>query len=274
VVWREPGPGSAAAPSAAGEIEAVVKELQVWLTDRGWPDPLEIVAVQNGSSDWPIVEDPLDLIVVTRVSASGAHLAPGWRAIREHLEARREALTDEWYAAKLIGIGLDALHGEGDVRDWALMNFGYFWRDWRSRRTYGRIAKQTVASRKRLSSDASGGRAELNRERRKAANEWQSEANRLASDLWQRKPKLPATVVAAAVLRELEALHRQEQAAAQEAVVHDIRSDLTIPAHKAKHVIDRVREAYEPAGAAAAKLPSEKRIRDVIAPLKPGHIKR
>lgn len=188
-------------PAMADTIAALIESFRQLLIKKGWPDPVAEHVWHGGRPTGEVVDDDLTLKVMIGARADVIY-RPGWQTVRLRLEGEGHVFSDEWYCARLIGLGMDALQGEGDARDRALVNFGFYHRDWGARSSFGRKALSKLRQ-----EAAAGETGEAAKARRKKAAEnppeWWDDALTSARRHRQREPDLKLWPLAGKVASEL-----------------------------------------------------------------------
>jgi hypothetical protein len=203
-LWRERIESESDHPPPITEsIDHLVRHSRAKLVEKGWPDPLLPHVWREGSPTGEVVDDRL----IRRIRAGLVEEAvtlPGWQTLRLRLEADGAAFTDDWYCAKLMGLGLEALEGEGEGRARALVNFGYYFRDWQARRSFGRKAKSKVKTEGNVNARKNPAIAQANVDQRNVARLRKAAIREIALDMWAKKPSARASELTPRVSKELE----------------------------------------------------------------------
>ena len=165
-------------------------------------DPLARHIWREGSPTGEILDAELAWKIEVGV-ADPVLTLPGWQTIRLRLEDGGLTFADDWYRARLIGLGLQALEGEGESGKRGLANFGYYFRDWQARRGFGRKAKSKLRIEGNTSRQKNPAVAAANLEQRNRALARKRSAQKIAAAMWRAKPTATAAELAPRVRVEL-----------------------------------------------------------------------
>ena len=86
-----------------------VEQFRGELIEKGWPDPFLQHVWHDGCPTGEVVDDLLQWKIATGQIARDARTLPGWQTLHLLFEAMGFSRGEDWYRAKLIGIGIDAL---------------------------------------------------------------------------------------------------------------------------------------------------------------------
>jgi hypothetical protein len=213
---------------ANDKIAALLGALREWLMDKGWPDPMQHLVLRNGEFDGETLDSLRSYRTLLEISEGQAKVVPGWRTIQSRYEAGKEALHPDWGAAKIIELGLNALQTEGDLRDRALMEFGFYVRDWLFRRAHGPNAKIRLGQWRRFKATRDKTLPTRNAERRTAAHGWNEHARVIASEIWSRQAGRSVREVARQIRRKFEAAAKASASGAVLSADGEVPSEKTI----------------------------------------------
>jgi hypothetical protein len=180
-----------------------VEQFRRELIEKGWPDPCLRHVWRDGCPTGEVEDDQLESKIATGQIAPDDRTLPGWQTLHLLFEARGFSLGDDWYRAKLIGIGIDALYGEGEGRTRALVNFGYYFRDWTARRSFGSKAKSKLKIERNANPLLNPAIAAANAQRRIRSQSWKAAVTVIAAEKWRLKPSATASELAPRVHAEL-----------------------------------------------------------------------